>query len=93
MGTAALALAALGLGLLPIAHLGKYLTLGLCLLGVGLGVLGFRPRATDGAARGPRQRLAAAGGVALGAIGVLLSGLKIVLTLVAIHRLARLVGG
>ena len=87
MGYSSLASAALALGAILVPGTGKYLAVGLGILALGFGVVGWRspgPRAT------PRGRLSAAAGVALALVALVLGGAKIGLTLLAMGRLEQL---
>jgi hypothetical protein len=85
VGPAALALAVLSLAALWLPVAGMYLALGLAIVAVASGWLGYRRRREPGA-----RRLMAAGGLTVGALGGLLAAAKIVLTLLAIDAMGDL---
>ena len=83
MGPLALACAALGVLAVLVPGAGKYLAIGLGFFAAGAGVVGYR----RGSAR---ARLAAAGGIALGLVALVLGFAKVGLTWMALERLRRL---
>lgn len=66
---------------------GLYLAIGLGIGAIGAGWLGYARRSAPGA-----QRLAAAAAIAVGMIGILLGGVRVVLVLGAIERIDRMLG-
>lgn len=81
---------ATGLGALIAAALpspGLYVALGLGILAIGLGWVGYGERTAPGF-----RRLAAAAAITVGAVAVLLGGARVVLVLAAIDRLQGMVG-
>jgi hypothetical protein len=66
---------------------GQYLALGAGVAAIGTGWAAYGRREAPGAAR-----LAAAGAVTVGGIGVLLGALRVVIALAAIGHLARVLG-
>ena len=79
-----------GLGALVAAALpspGLYVALGLGILAIGLGWIGYRQRTAPGA-----HRLAAAAAITVGAAAVLLGALRVILVVAAIDRLQGMVG-
>ena len=66
---------------------GLYLAIGLGIAAIGTGWLGYTDRPAPGA-----RRLAAAAAITVGALGVLLGSIRVVMTLVAIDRIDRLLG-
>jgi hypothetical protein len=85
VGYLALLLAALGVGAIAVSGVGKYVAIGLGILAIGVGIVGYR-RAAGPAGR----RLAGAAGVALGIVAVGLGGAQVGLTLVVLDRLQHL---
>ena len=65
---------------------GLFVALGLGLAAIGTGWVGYRQRTAPGAAR-----LVAAGAITLGAIGLLLGLLRVVLVLAAIGHVDRMI--
>ncbi len=63
----------------------KYVAMGLAILAIGAGVLGWRR-----AAGRPRARLAGAAGVGVGVVALLLASAQVGLTLAALDRLTNL---
>ena len=84
--TVALAVIALVASLAPAP--GMYIAVGAGIGAIGWGWVGFGNRAAGGT-----LRLWSAAGMAIGAIGLLLGGLRIALTLAAIDKLERMLGG
>ena len=83
MGPFSLASAVVALAVIALPGVGKYLAMGVGILAIGAGVIGWR-RGTS------RARLMGAAGVALGVVAVLLGATKLGLTLVALDRLSRI---
>lgn len=65
---------------------GLYLALGTGIAAIGTGWVGYRTREASGAAR-----LAAAGAITLGLIGVVLGAVRVIVALAAIGRLEQLI--
>lgn len=86
MGPFSLGAAAFALAAVALPGMGKYIAIGVGILAIGTGIIGWR----RGAGGRARARLAAAAGVALGVIAVLLGATKLGLTLVALDRLSRM---
>ena len=86
MGPFSLGAAAFALAAVALPGVGKYIAIGVGILAIGTGIIGWR----RGAGGRPRARLAAAAGVALGVIAILLGATKLGLTLVALDRLSRM---
>lgn len=84
MGAFALAVAAAAVGLVAWVGPGSYVAVGLAVIAIAAGTVGWRRVGTR-----PGARLGGAAAVALGSIALLLAGTKIALTFVAIERLAR----
>lgn len=85
MGFLSLSSAVLAAAAVALPGFGKYLAIGLGILAIGAGVMGWRRAAGQ-----PRARLAGAAGVAVGAVALLLGSAKLGLTLVALDRLTDL---
>lgn len=66
---------------------GLFVALGLGLAAIGTGCVGYRQRTAPGGAR-----LLAAGAITVGAIGVLLGLVRVVLVLAAIDHVDRMIG-
>lgn len=79
------ALGALACAALPSP--GLFIAIGLGISAIGCGWLGYSQRSASGA-----RRLAAAGAIAVGAIGCVLGALRVVMTLVAIDRIDGMLG-
>lgn len=88
MSRTALALAAAALVAAGLASPGLYLAIGLGVAAIGFGWVGFRRKTSPGA-----SRLAGAAAVTLGLTGVMLGALRVALTLAAIGKLDRMIGG
>ena len=82
MGRIALALAVGAVIAAALPSPGLFLALGLGIAAIGLGWAGYGRRSEPGFAR-----LAAAGAITVGAIGVLLGALRVVLALAAIRHI------
>ena len=87
MGGLSIAVAVLGIAALWFAGFGKLVALGFGLFAIGLGVTAWRTRTAA-----PAARLRGAFGIALGIVAVVLGGLKIALTWVALGKLERFLG-
>ncbi len=85
MGYLALLLAAAGVAAIAVAGVGKYVAMGLGIMAIGVGIVGYR-RAAGPAGR----RLAGAAAVALGLVAFGLGGPQVGLTLVVLDRLPHL---
>jgi hypothetical protein len=85
MGGLALALALAALPTLAVPGLGKLAALAMSIFATVAGFKAFRRKGG-----GPAGRLLGAAGVAVGLTALVLAGTKIVLTLVAVERVARL---
>jgi hypothetical protein len=88
LGWLALALAIAGIGAVALPGPGMYGSMSLGILGVGVGLVGYRRRADPGPAR-----LAGAGGMAMGLVALTLGLTRYGLTLVALHKLERWLSG
>ena len=66
---------------------GLFVAIGLGIVAMGCGWLGYTQRSAPGA-----RRLAAAAAIAVGAIGCVLGTLRVVMTLVAIDRIDGMLG-
>ncbi|MDX2093445.1 MAG: hypothetical protein SFX73_36715 [Kofleriaceae bacterium] len=66
---------------------GLFVALGLGLAAIGTGWVGYRQRAAPGG-----LRLVAAGAITLGAIGLLLGTLRVVLVIAALDHVGRMIG-
>jgi hypothetical protein len=84
VGPASLVLAAAGLIAVVAGGPGVLVGIGLAILAVGTGIVGWRRPGS------PRRRLAGAAGIALGVVALLLGALQLGLTLVALDRLEHL---
>lgn len=82
MGWLAMICAAAALGSLAVDGAGMFVAMALGIWATGLGLVGYRRRTAA-----PWLRLAGAAGMGLGAIALLLSGLKYGVTLAALARL------
>ena len=87
MGQLSLLTAVVGLAALVLPGAGKYLAIGLGIVAIGTGFLGWRRQLHS-----PRARLSGAIGLALGVVALFLGAAKLGLTLVALDRLSRLFG-
>ena len=83
MGGLALLVAVAGAASVALPGVGKYLAIGLGILAVALGGLAYVRRDVRAGVR-----LAGAAGAAVGGVALLLGGVKVALTLLAIERLA-----
>ncbi len=87
MGRVAFLCAACALASLVLPGAGKLLAVGLGIFAIAAGVLAWRRPGTRA-----RGRLLGAGAVTVGTVALMLGGLELALTLVAIERLAGLLG-
>ncbi len=85
IGWFGLAIAATGALCVALPSPGLFFAMAFGILGIGVGLVGYRRRAAPGAAR-----LAGAGGVTVGLIAVGLGATKYALTLAALTRLENL---
>lgn len=88
MGHAALAAAILGLGAIAVPGVGKYAAVGLGILAIGIGLVGYRRESARA-----RARLAGAAGMAVGLLALALGATQVGLTLAALDRLVRMFSG
>jgi hypothetical protein len=88
LGWLALALAVVGVAAVALPGPGMYGSMALGILGVGVGLVGYRRRVDPGPAR-----LAGAGGMAMGLIALTLGLTRYGLTLVALRKLEVWIGG
>ena len=87
MGALSLVCAILGVAAVAFPIYGKFVAVGLGIFAAASGALAYRRRGAP-----PKVRLAGAAGLALGLLAFLLGAAKVVLTLLALHRLERMLG-
>ena len=88
MGWLGLVLAAGALVAALLPSPGMFVAIGAGIAGLGVGLVGYRRRGDVGA-----RRLAGAGAIALAILAIALGGLRYGLTLAAIDRIERMLGG
>jgi hypothetical protein len=66
---------------------GLYLAIGLGISAIGCGIVGFSRRTAPGGAR-----IAAAGAITVGTLGMVLGALRVAVVLAAIDRIGRMLG-